>query len=85
MIRLEHLRGDFVLSYARLSPEMTVQWKHTDIDPDGEQYLDGGVERRSVLPFEAGSDIQHVRLAPRHHDPHQGAVVGPGALNGEVH
>lgn len=44
------------------------------------RYLDSAVERRPVLLLEAGPDVQHVHLAPRHHDPHQGAVVGAGAL-----
>ena len=43
-------------------------------------YLDGAVERRSILLLEAGSDVQHVHLAPRHHDPHQGSVISSGAL-----
>lgn len=44
------------------------------------QYLDSGVKRRSILLLEAGSDVQHVHLAPRHHDPHQGAVVSSSTL-----
>lgn len=47
----------------------------------GERYLDRGVQRRFVLCFEAGSDVQHVHLAPRHHYPHQGAVISSGTLN----
>lgn len=43
-------------------------------------YLDGGVQRGPVLLFEAGSDVQHVHLAPRHHNPHQSVVIGPSAL-----
>lgn len=43
-------------------------------------YLDCGVERHPVLLQEAGPDVQHVQLAPRHHYPHQGAVIGPSAL-----
>ena len=28
------------------------------------QYLDSGVQGRSILLLEAGSDVQHVHLAP---------------------
>lgn len=45
------------------------------------QYLDSGVQGRSVLLLEAGSDVQHVHLAPRHHYPHQRAVIGSSTLN----
>lgn len=48
-------------------------------------YLDSGVERRSVLLLEAGSDVQHVHLAPRHHYPHEGAVIGSSTLNIEAY
>lgn len=51
----------------------------------GVQYLDSGVKRRSVLLLEAGSDVQHVHLAPRHHHPHQGAVISSSALNIETY
>lgn len=51
----------------------------------GVQYLDSGVKRRSVLLLEAGSDVQHVHLAPRHHYPHQGAVISSSALNIETY
>lgn len=49
-----------------------------------ERYLDGGVKRRSILLFEAGSDVQHVHLAPRHHYSHQGVVISSSTLNMEV-
>lgn len=44
-------------------------------------YLDCGVERHPVLLLEAGPDVQHVQLAPGHHYPHQGAVIGSSTLS----
>lgn len=44
------------------------------------QYLDSGIKRRSVLLLEAGSDVQHVHLASRHHYPHQGVVISSSTL-----
>lgn len=44
-------------------------------------YLDCGVESHPVLLLETGPDVQHVQLAPRHHYPHQGAVIGSSALS----
>lgn len=49
-----------------------------------ERYLDGGVKRRPVRLFEAGSDVQHVHLAPRHHYPHQGVVISSSTLSTET-
>ena len=47
-------------------------------------YLDCSVERHPILFLEAGPDVQHVQLAPRHHYPHQGVVIGSSALSRET-
>lgn len=61
-------------------PEGLNDWKKRAFGLS-EQYLDGGVQRRLVLLFEAGSDVQHVHFTPRHHYPHQGVVISSSTLN----
>lgn len=43
-------------------------------------YRDGGVERFPVQTQILLSDIQHVHLRARHHDPDQSPIFGTGTL-----